>query len=47
MDFKGITQAELAREINVKPAAIQYLLASNARSSRFTFELAYALGVRT
>lgn len=47
MKRAGISQANLARSIGIKPAALQYLLASNARSSRFTFELAHALNVRT
>lgn len=47
MEYRGTTQAELAREININPAAIQYLLASNAKSSRFTFELANALNVNS
>ncbi|MDF1760460.1 MAG: LexA family transcriptional regulator [Coxiellaceae bacterium] len=45
MQNQKITQASLARTLNINPAAIQYLLASNAKSSRFTFELAHALDV--
>lgn len=42
----GISQAELARLINVKPQTIQYLSKQKAEWSKFTFELAHALGVR-
>ena len=41
----SISQSELARLINVKPQIIQYLCTKNVKSSRFTFELADALGV--
>ena len=43
----GVTQAELARQISIKPQVIHYLCSSKAKSSRFTFELAHALGVNT
>lgn len=46
MEKEGISQAALARTIDMKPAALQYLLSSNAQASRFTFELAHALNVR-
>lgn len=41
----GVSQANLAREINVKPQTIQYLCSQKAEWSKFTFELAHALGV--
>lgn len=43
--LKGMSQSELARLINVKPQIIQYLCTKNVVSSKFTFELAEALGV--
>ncbi len=46
MEKEGISQAALARAVDIKPAALQYLLSSNAQVSRFTFELAHALNVR-
>ena len=46
MEKEGISQAALARAVDIKPAALQYLLSSNAQASRFTFELAHALNVR-
>lgn len=46
MEKEGVSQAALARIVNIKPAALQYLLSSNAQVSRFTFELAQALNVR-
>lgn len=45
MKNKGISQAALARTINMKPAALQYLLKNQAQSSRFTFKLARALKI--
>lgn len=46
MEKEGVSQAALARAVDIKPAALQYLLSSNAQASRFTFELARALNVR-
>ena len=40
-----LSQSDLARMIGVKPQIIQYLCNKNVKSSRFTFELAEALGV--
>lgn len=47
MERAEVSQAELARKIGIKPAALQYLLSSGAQASRFTFELAHALDVKT
>ncbi len=47
MQKMNTSQADLSRTIGIKPAALQYLLSSDAQSSRFTFELAHALNVRT
>ncbi len=47
MEARGLSQAELARAININPAAIQYLLSNDAKSSRFTFEMANALEINT
>lgn len=41
----GISQADLARRIGIKPQAIQYLCGSKAKKSSFTFEIAEALGI--
>lgn len=43
----GITQAELARRIGVKPQAIHYLCNSNSKKSRFTYEIADALQINS
>lgn len=40
-----LSQSDLARMVGVKPQIIQYLCNKNVKSSRFTFELAEALGV--
>lgn len=45
LELSGISKAEIARIIGVKPQTIQYLCSTNAESSKFTFELAHALGV--
>ena len=41
----SISQSELARKIGVKPQVIQYLCTKNIASSRFSYEIAEALGV--
>jgi phage repressor protein C with HTH and peptisase S24 domain len=41
----NMSQSELARLINVKPQIIQYLCTKSVKSSKFTYELADALGV--
>lgn len=41
----GVTQTELARRINVKQQAIQYLCSSKAKKSGFTYEIADALNI--
>lgn len=41
----GVSQTELAKRINVKPQIIQYLCASNAEKSKFTFYIAEALKI--
>lgn len=43
----GMRKADLARAIDVKPQVIQFLCGSNTVSSRFTFEIATALGLNT
>jgi hypothetical protein len=46
----GLTKtkkADLARAINVKPQVIQFLCNGSTQSSRFTFEIAVALGLNT
>jgi hypothetical protein len=45
LEVTKISKAELARMINVKPQTIQYLCSTSAESSKFTFELAHALGI--
>lgn len=45
LSVTSINKATLARLISVKPQAIQYLCSSEAQSSRFTFEIAAALGL--
>ena len=40
-------KADLARAIDVKPQVIQFLCTSSTQSSRFTFEIAAALGLNT
>lgn len=41
----GITQAELARRIRIKPQAIHYLCSSRSKKSSFTYEIADALNI--
>lgn len=43
----GTKKADLARAIEVKPQIIQFLCNSETQSSRFTFEIATALGLST
>lgn len=43
----GITQAELARRIGIKPQAIHYLCTSNSKKSSFTYEIADALQINS
>ena len=43
----GTRKADLARAIEVKPQVIQFLCNSETQSSRFTFEIATALGLNT
>ena len=43
----GITQADLARRIGVKPQAIHYLCTSNSKKSSFTYEIADALKINS
>lgn len=43
----GTKKADLARAIEVKPQVIQFLCNSETQSSRFTFEIATALGLNT
>ncbi|MDP3559404.1 MAG: helix-turn-helix transcriptional regulator [Legionellaceae bacterium] len=43
----GTKKADLARAIGVKPQVIQFLCNSETQSSRFTFEIATALGLNT
>ena len=45
MKFFSINQSELARRIGIKPQIIQYLCTKNIYSSKFTYEIADALGV--
>lgn len=45
LEVTGISQAELARMIGVKPQTIHYLCSTQAESSKFTFEIANALGI--
>lgn len=40
-----VSQTDLAKQINIKPQAIQYLCASNSQKSKFTFEIADALNI--
>ena len=41
----GISQAELARRINVKRQAIQYLCTANTNKSKFAYDIADALDI--
>ena len=43
----GTKKADLARAIAVKPQVIQFLSTSETQASRFTFEIATALGLST
>lgn len=47
LNLTGIKKADLARAINVKPQVIQFLCTSQTQSSKFTFEIATALGLNT
>lgn len=47
IQLTGTKKADLARAINVKPQVIQFLCTSDTKSSRFTFEIATALGLNT
>jgi SOS-response transcriptional repressor LexA len=47
LESTGMRKAELARAINVKPQVIQFLCNSETKSSRFSFEIATALGLNT
>jgi len=45
MRLLNISQSELARRIGIKPQVIQYLCTSNATRSKFSFDIADALGI--
>lgn len=47
LELTGVRKAALARAINVTPQVIQFLCNSNTQASRFTFEIAAALGLNT
>lgn len=47
LNLTGTKKADLARSIAVKPQVIQFLCTSKTQSSRFTFEIATALGLST
>jgi hypothetical protein len=47
LSLTGTKKADLARSISVKPQIIQFLCGSQTKSSRFTFEIAIALGLNT
>lgn len=47
LEITGMKKADLARAIDVQPQTIQHLCHGNVKSSRFTFELATALGLDT
>lgn len=47
LDLLGTRKVDLARAIDVKPQVIQFLCSSNTQSSRFTFEIAMALGLNS
>ena len=47
LSITGTKKADLARAIGVKPQVIQFLCNSETQSSRFTFEIATALGLNT
>jgi SOS-response transcriptional repressor LexA len=41
----AITQTELARRVNVKKQAIQYLCSSNTNKSKFAYDIAHSLNI--
>ncbi|MDO8954344.1 MAG: LexA family transcriptional regulator [Gammaproteobacteria bacterium] len=45
IEATGVSKADLARAVGIKPQTIQYLCTTKAESSKFTFELAIALGI--
>lgn len=47
LQITGTRKADLARAIGVKPQIIQFLCTTQTKASRFTFELATALGLNT
>lgn len=47
LELTGTRKIDLARAIDVKPQVIQFLCSSNTKASRFTFEIATALGLNT
>lgn len=47
LSLTATKKADLAKSISVKPQIIQFLCASKTKSSRFTFEIATALGLST
>lgn len=47
LKLTGTKKADLARAISVKPQVIQFLCNSQTQSSRFSFEIATALGLNT
>src|SRR5580704_15114140 len=47
LSLTATKKADLARSISVKPQIIQFLCTSQTQSSRFTFEIATALGLST
>lgn len=47
LEITETRKADLARAIDVQPQTIQHLCHGNVKSSRFTFELATALGLNT
>lgn len=47
LELTGTRKVDLAKAIDVKPQIIQFLCDSSTRSSRFTFEIATALGLNT
>lgn len=47
LQVTGTRKADLARAIGVKPQVIQFLCSGETQASRFTFEIATALGLST
>lgn len=45
LELKGVKKADLAKLVGMTPQAVQYLCSSDAQTSRFTFEIATALGI--